>query len=212
MFIQNKYSKWYSKIIAAAMLRPIPAGYKEKHHIIPHSLGGKNSKDNLVYLTAREHFVCHMLLPKMLKGEAKTKMIFAAFHLLTKNTKQRRYTPTSRIYEQLKLNMSNAKKGKTAWNKGLPGIKTFTGCKHSDESKALMREKHSHRKYLYCNVCCKTFDKPNYTRYHGDKCGKEKVTLVCQYCFLKVSPHNYKRWHGSRCRLFNRDILHSGTS
>lgn len=32
-------------------------GYFEKHHILPKSLGGTNDKENLVKLTAREHFI-----------------------------------------------------------------------------------------------------------------------------------------------------------
>lgn len=36
----------------------------ERHHIVPKSAGGKNGKENLVYLTPREHFVAHKLLWK----------------------------------------------------------------------------------------------------------------------------------------------------
>ena len=32
-------------------------GYYEKHHILPRSLNGTNDKNNLVKLTAREHFI-----------------------------------------------------------------------------------------------------------------------------------------------------------
>ena len=52
-------------------------GYVEKHHIIPESLGGPNSKDNLVKLTAREHFVAHLLLVKMVEKGSKRKMAWA---------------------------------------------------------------------------------------------------------------------------------------
>lgn len=40
-------------------------GYSENHHIIPRSMGGTNSKDNLVRLTGREHFIAHLLLHKI---------------------------------------------------------------------------------------------------------------------------------------------------
>ena len=40
-------------------------GYSEIHHIIPKSLGGKDSKDNLVKLSAKEHFIAHRLLAKI---------------------------------------------------------------------------------------------------------------------------------------------------
>ena len=39
--------------------------YYERHHILPKSLGGSNHKDNLVLLTAKEHYICHMLLIKI---------------------------------------------------------------------------------------------------------------------------------------------------
>ena len=63
MFSENKYKKWYDMIIENAQNRQIK-GYKERHHIIPKCLGGSNKKENLVDLTAREHFVCHWLLTK----------------------------------------------------------------------------------------------------------------------------------------------------
>ena len=40
-------------------------GYKERHHIVPRCLGGKDVPENLVDLTAREHFVQHQLLAKI---------------------------------------------------------------------------------------------------------------------------------------------------
>lgn len=36
--------------------------YYEKHHIIPKCLGGSNRKENLILLTAKEHFIAHLLL------------------------------------------------------------------------------------------------------------------------------------------------------
>jgi hypothetical protein len=45
--------------------------------VIPKSLGGSNSKTNLVRLTAREHFVAHRLLTKMTEGENRRKMLYA---------------------------------------------------------------------------------------------------------------------------------------
>ena len=40
-------------------------GYTESHHILPKSLGGSDEKTNLVDLSAREHYICHLLLTKM---------------------------------------------------------------------------------------------------------------------------------------------------
>ena len=45
--------------------------YYENHHILPKCLGGNNDKENLVLLTAKEHFVCHKLLTYIYKGNKK---------------------------------------------------------------------------------------------------------------------------------------------
>ena len=58
-FIENKYKKWYFSIIENAKNRTYIHSKYEKHHIIPSSLGGNNSRDNIVLLTFREHFICH---------------------------------------------------------------------------------------------------------------------------------------------------------
>ena len=58
------YLKHYDLLIKKAQNRPIPDGYVEKHHILPKSMGGSDEKENLVYLTAREHFIAHFLLAK----------------------------------------------------------------------------------------------------------------------------------------------------
>ena len=37
----------------------------EKHHIVPKSEGGSDDPSNLVNLTAREHYIAHLLLAKI---------------------------------------------------------------------------------------------------------------------------------------------------
>lgn len=82
LVIDNKYSRWYNNIIKRAQTRTI-TGYVEKHHIIPKSLGGSNAKSNVVSLTAKEHFICHMLLSKMVDGIQRQKMIHAWWAMAT---------------------------------------------------------------------------------------------------------------------------------
>ena len=107
--LTNKYSKLYYKIASNAKKR-ITEGYTELHHIIPQSMGGSNNKENLVHLTAREHFICHLLLIKMTTGNACIKMKFA-LSMITgcKNIGEGRYiTPYNRIYEIVKKNHRDA--------------------------------------------------------------------------------------------------------
>jgi hypothetical protein len=99
----NKYTRWYNQIVKNAQNR-VTQGYTERHHIQPRSLGGADSADNLVELTAREHFVCHWLLTKMTTGEAHYKMLNALRMMRAEKAGQQRYDTaiTSRVYESIK--------------------------------------------------------------------------------------------------------------
>lgn len=72
--IKNKYTRWYDQLIINCKMRVTPSVYTELHHILPRSLGGTNDLDNLVNLTAREHFIAHLLLSKMYTGDSQIKM------------------------------------------------------------------------------------------------------------------------------------------
>lgn len=100
MFIENKYKKIYFGIIEKAksqnrikLKRSDPEFiYYESHHIIPKSMGGIEE----VLLTAKEHFICHLLLPKMLLGKDKHKMINALIKMtFSKSKGQERYCSRS---------------------------------------------------------------------------------------------------------------------
>ena len=119
MYLQNKYTNIYNLIIARATNRVLTT-YYEKHHIIPQSIGGTDDPVNIVNLTAREHFICHLLLTKMVVGAKKSKMHQAVWMMASCSSKnQERYKINNRLYEQLKLNMSSVKKSITTWNKGI---------------------------------------------------------------------------------------------
>ena len=121
----NKYNRWYNTITERARDRVLN-GYTERHHIIPKSLNGTDDKNNLVNLTAREHFICHWLLTKMYTGEAKAKMIYALNGMKRSNTFAQRYETkiTARVYENLKKEFSaihsTTMKGREPWNRGIP--------------------------------------------------------------------------------------------
>ena len=72
------YLAKYTQIIESrpTRLKVSNDGY-ETHHILPTSMGGNNDKDNLVVLTPREHYICHLLLSKFTKGKDRTKMVNA---------------------------------------------------------------------------------------------------------------------------------------
>jgi hypothetical protein len=80
MFLNNKYTALYYKIIASAQernhIKILNDGY-QTHHIMPRCFGGTNDITNLVVLTYKEHRVCHRLLINMTSNDAKYKMMYA---------------------------------------------------------------------------------------------------------------------------------------
>lgn len=136
MFIDNKYSKCYYNIIEHRKNNPVN-GYVERHHIIPKSLGGSNKKENIVALTAREHFVCHRLLVKMTCGRDKMKMSYAIRCLVNQENKhQQRYKISSQTYAAI-ISITKASISKYQTGKNNP----YYGKKHSEEVRAKMRAK-----------------------------------------------------------------------
>ena len=153
MFLTNKYTTWYNSLIERAVNRTL-AGYTETHHIIPKSLGGQDSKENLVILTAREHFICHLLLTKMVDGAYKYKMQKAAAMMVIRHGPgQLRYKTTNRIYEILKQPVDvpkevRLKMGQAQKNRFKDSSGTFLGKKHSDSTRKRMSEAASKPKSL----------------------------------------------------------------
>lgn len=118
IFIDNKYLRLYKTIISNASSRDAIVGYTEKHHIIPKSFGGDNSKDNLVTLTAREHFLCHRLLTKITTGDYRRKML-SALCFLSGRHKHAGVKWSSRQYAIAKVYRSEFNRMSTPWNKGI---------------------------------------------------------------------------------------------
>lgn len=124
--------------MAHAKQRVCVDGYVERHHILPRSLGGSDDSSNLVALTAREHFVAHMLLAKMYGG--------TMWHAITIMAKDGR--GSSRSFEVARKQLSELMKG----NKRTLGLKLSdearqrmslarkgkAGKPHSEETKALL--------------------------------------------------------------------------
>lgn len=128
--------------------------YFEKHHIVPKCLGGTDDTNNLVLLTAREHFVCHKLLTITQRGNRK---IALAFHRMCFG--KRSHMGTSRDFQYARELLSNtpisdetkeklSKAGKSAprpkgWHHTQEAkdriSKSGQGKKRSDESKERYR-------------------------------------------------------------------------
>src|SRR6056297_620137 len=100
LFNNSKYTKWYFDLIENCHNQNIK-GYKEKHHIIPRSIGGSDGKDNLVDMTARQHFIAHLLLSKMcIYPSNKKSMSYALWNMVNRDSGKR---TTSYQYERLRV-------------------------------------------------------------------------------------------------------------
>ena len=120
------YQKIYNQIIERAKTRQLE-GYFEKHHIIPKCLGGSNDKENLIQLTAREHFLCHLLLTEIYPNESKLKQ---ALWLMSigKQTTKHKVNINNRLYNRLKLE----------FQKIMTNNSNMLGKTHSEETKKKM--------------------------------------------------------------------------
>ena len=143
-------NKFYSKVYFSTIEKAIKRGWKkargrERHHIIPQSLGGSNDKSNLVYLSCREHFLCHWLLMKMTEGDNHHKMRYALMGMRAENEHQERYHTdlTARIYEKYRIEHAEhhsklmKSKNLVPWNKG--GVEITNEHRENLRNAALQR-------------------------------------------------------------------------
>jgi len=109
--LPNKYTKYYVAIIKKAQLRPqnrkelvANIGYVENHHILPKcfALGGVRDKLNMVFLTAKEHFIVHLCATRMFQNIKCSQMTFAFRQLRSANAHQSYRYMNSGLYAQLK--------------------------------------------------------------------------------------------------------------
>lgn len=126
------YQKIYDDICKRGQERVLPEEiYVEKHHIIPRCMDGDNSKENLTILTAREHFICHLILARKLFPNHKGMWNALRKMLYYKRSYQDRYVPSGRIYESIRLEVNEKSKGS-----GNP----FYGKSHTDATKQKIKD------------------------------------------------------------------------
>ena len=125
MFLDNKYTKIYYRIISRSLernhIKERNDGF-QTHHIIPRCFGGTDSADNLAVLIYKEHRVCHRLLIGMTSGANKHKMMYA-YKLFNKQY-DTSHLPTPQIYctPESYVKMSNTRKSKGSYKRGKENI------------------------------------------------------------------------------------------
>ena len=228
IFIENKYSKIYYSIMSNAMSRILPTEtYTEKHHIIPKSLGGNNSKDNIATLTAREHFICHWLLTKMVDGLQRQQMIHALSGMRRENKHQTRYYTkiTSRVFEKLRQELAlvtslrfknkplseehkdKLRKPKTAETRINMSLASQGKPKGPSKLKGrILSDEHKEKLKISSNL--RIHNQPNLGKLHSIStrnkmsiASAKRVKRPCPLCSKEISPNAYKQ-HYNYCSKF----------
>jgi hypothetical protein len=220
VFIVNKYTQIYNTLIERAKSRTLFKDlYTEKHHIIPRSLGGDNSPNNIAILTAKEHYICHLLLIRITEGPNRTKMRYAAFKFASCNPYQKqRHKVTARQYQYLKEQLAIANKERPG-----PNLGKRLSQEQKDKISSSLKGKNTtpktdeHRKAI---SLAKTGQKQSQAtkdkRAHSLTGGKRstetkakmsnwqkgvpKPKVICKHCGKEVDLLNHNRWHGSNCK------------
>lgn len=166
----GKYLTWYNQLIDRAKSRSFPKHeYSEKHHIIPRSLGGSNKKDNIVKLSAREHYIAHLLLYKFQADpKNKGKMAFALVYMAHGSNFPKRlkrtYKVNSKIYEAAKRASAEALKNRTV----------------SEITKQKIREANARTKDLRSEKLSGT-NNPMYGKQHSEEMKQQIAETMRKY-------------------------------
>lgn len=145
------YEKLYDLIVDKAKNRILDKKiYQERHHIIPKCLGGLNNKENIINVTAKEHYMLHYLLIKIYPDNFK---LSYAFWMMCNGSKKDRPKTSSFLYKEGRENFSKRRKGissmkgknhseitKEKISKSKKGQDFWTGKKHKEATKIKMSE------------------------------------------------------------------------
>jgi hypothetical protein len=156
------YVKIYNDIIGRALFEKRVKGngvYYELHHITPRCMGGGNNKENMVLLTAREHFIVHKMLPTMFpkyRKELSLALHRMAFSTTTKMNRD--YHIGAREFERIRQEIGDAISGEN---------NPFANKKHTDESLSVMRKRAKER-----------FSNPENHPMYGKSLSKEVIEKI----------------------------------
>lgn len=224
----NKYKNWYNQIVQRAKTRTLDT-YTERHHIVPRSLGGSDDTDNLVDLTAKEHFICHWLLVKMHTGINRGKMINALYMMQGKSTHQKRYTSkiTGRIYEHLRKEYSEYIRQQNLGNqitieqrekirqsklgKKRPAFSAEWRAKLSAASKGENNSRYGvtlseeTRKKMSEKAKGRKQSAETIAKKSAAVKGSKREKVLCPHCQQHIAVNAYPRWHGDKCKEKKND-------
>ena len=147
------YERIYNAIIERAKTRQLE-GYIERHHIIPKCMNGTDDASNLAELTAKEHFICHLLLVQIYPGDKK--LVYALWRMVnSKGRYDKRYIPSGRIYEFIKQTHANVMS------------ETYTGRRMSKE--CIEKRKLTRKSFVHTEMTKEKISKANSGKIRSDE-------------------------------------------
>jgi hypothetical protein len=211
----NRYIRLVQHALSTDM-----AGYTERHHIVPKSMGGSDDQSNIVRLTPRLHYVAHYILWKAYRNR---KMSYAFHVMIHGNPYGKRYKSiTSKTYEIL---MKECKEHNRGENHPAYGIKRTEESKVNQRN-AVKGKKWTDDRKKKLSESLKSFYKDNGTRSLSDET-KKRISdankgrsnpfseehkaalhvhtlntkqLTCPRCNKVGQFSNMKRWHMDNCK------------
>ncbi len=169
--------------------------YHERHHITPRCMGGEDEDENLIDLFAKEHFIAHKLLAE--ENPDNDKLVYAwGLMAFAKSETQCRYELSPEEYEEIKIALSDARKGRYAGEQNpMYGVRRYGsdnpnyGNHYSEDarkkiSRAASNRSEETRKKISETMKEKYSNQPNpmYGRTHSDESRKKMSESAKERC------------------------------
>ena len=187
--------------------------YYEAHHIVPKCLGGEGRCNqwryhpNIILLTPKEHFICHLLLTEIYPDNPS--IISSAWMMCNttySKTGQFKYKPSSKTYERMRLKKSDAvvsSETRIKQSQAQKGNKNGSGnkgqkrgpCKEETRikiGKANRGRVHSEQSKINMSLA-----------HIGKKTGKRR-TVNCPHCEKEGPINIMTRYHFHNCKTLDR--------
>ena len=216
------YQRIYNQIIERGKQRLLE-GYGENHHIIPKCMGGADTQDNIVRLTAKEHYTAHHLLVRIgHPNSILNRKLHYAFWMMCsmKTDNQERYPVSARTYayaksliqerspemrERISQSLKKAyKTGKRKSNAGKKMSKSF-GEAISRSKKGMVGTnlgipmKEEQKKKI--SETLKGHEVKQSTRDKISQTLKSKPELTCPHCKKSSKGSAFKFYHFESCKF-----------
>lgn len=194
-------------------------GYFESHHIVPRCLGGLDNAENLILLTAKEHFIAHLLLTKIYPEN--TSLGYAFFRMATPapnhsrqksiSYEKRRFLASKlskkmwedeKFREKMKLSKQymQTEEYRSVMSAATSGEKNgMFGKNHSEESRKKMSENTDSE--FYSEMLANNWANPEFRQSRiSSMVGVKKQEQKCPHCGKIGRGGNMKRYHFDLCK------------